>query len=143
MQQIQSFQRVRFLNRHVFRENCDFHTSFRLLQRCYPWTFTRLAALLGTSIEQLWRWRHGQAKPRQTVIVQMIHLIGFRIGCWEYGADLLKARKLLSTGRLERMVDAFLAAEAANIAAGRARAEARKRAKSETQRDIPPIEPTK
>ena len=139
----QSFERVRFINQHAFRENTDFLTAYRLLKRCYPWPDYAICALLSSHGCQLSRWKAGLTRPRASIAGFIAVLVMFRIGAAKTGHDLLRAGRLLSTGELERMVDRFLAGEAQAIARQKERAEARKRAKRVPQQDIPPTSEAK
>jgi hypothetical protein len=143
MRQFQAFHRVCYLNRHAFHENTAFLAAYRMLKRCFPWPDYAITTLLQSNPTQLWRWKSGISRPRPSIIAFIAVLVMFRIGAATSGRELLNASKLLSSGELERMVDKFCAEEAQAIAKQKAAKEARKRARSVTKQDIPPVEPTK
>ncbi len=126
---MQAEDRLRLLKYGLYGDNPGFKRWWIQLKRCYPWPESVLADLLHTDVRQIWRIRNGKCRATKKLMGILGYVIGFRIGIFDSARDLLRIRRLMATGELERMIDVFLAKEAANIAAGKARAEARKRAK--------------
>lgn len=68
----------------------------------------------------------------------MAYLCMARIGAARTGEDLLNVGRLIATGELERMVDEYLCLEAQELTRQKEAKEAKKRARTVTQQDIPP-----
>jgi len=107
------FDRYRYLLRHRNYENHSFKVWFIQLKRVYPLPDWVIAELLHSDCRQVWRWRSGEDRPRKLVVRFIGYLILWRIGGASTVRDLLRVGKLMATGELETMVDAFLAREAA------------------------------
>jgi len=126
------FDRIRYLYRHRHRENHSFKLWFWQLKRCFPWPDYALADLLAVDLQSVVRWKAGRQRPRKSLVRTIGILIMVRIGAVTSGRDLLRVGKLMATGELESMVDAFLEREAALDAQADAR-KARKCAKTGRQ----------
>jgi len=126
------FDRIRYLYRYRHRENHAFKLWFWQLKRCFPWPDYALAHLLDVDLQSVVRWKAGRQQPRKNLVRTMGILVMFRIGAVSSGRDLLRVGKLMATGELESMVDAFLEREAALEAQADAR-KARNCAKTRRQ----------
>jgi hypothetical protein len=118
---VDDFDRLRRVSELWSKRPSDFSTLHLALKRCFPVPDYVLAAMLGVTASHFSYWKVGKRRPSRLTARFIIVLCLFRIGRVDNVHDLIHAGQVWRTGKLEKLIDSYLAHEAEVIARRKAR----------------------